>query len=64
MAILRTQAAFRVLEHMNLHPFAEIMMTHFEGRADKLRDLFVRRVEHGFHFLALGNNASKSFVCQ
>ena len=64
VAILGTQAAFCVLEHVDLYPFAEIMMTHFEGCADKLRDLFVRRVEHGFHFLALGNDALKSFVCQ
>lgn len=52
VTIFRAKAAFGILENVDLHAFAEIMMTDFKRGAQKLRDLFIRGVEHSFHFIS------------
>ena len=64
MAVFRAQAALGVLQDMDLHALAIIMVAHFEGGAQDLRQLLVRRVQYLSQFLALGKDALQCFVRQ
>jgi hypothetical protein len=49
---------------VDLHPLAEVMMTHLESGADKFRNLFIGCIEHSLHLIHFQELSLKRFISE